>query len=143
MKATVMRQFILFLMLSVSFLSASAANDRPEIARYAKAYSGGEGIVVRTLRVGPQANQEAIVQITGIDHKWDGRIQKMKMEPTQRGVKYVTTADGKRYDVLVMDDGGTELYVPGIARKTTIIYDKALSAQTEPEHLLTEYLDQK
>lgn len=138
-----MRQFILFFMLTVGFMSASSATERPEVARYVKAYSGGEGIVVRTLRLGPQANQEALVQITGIDHQWDGRIQKTKIEPTQRGVKYVVFTDGMRYEVLVMDDAGTELNAPGIARRTTVTYDKALSVQTEPQHLLTEYLEQK
>jgi hypothetical protein len=137
-----MRKFILFFMLSFGLLSTSWANDRPEISRYIKAYSGGEGVVVWVLRVGPQASQEAIVQITGIDNKWDRRIQKMKMEPTQRGMKYVSAAEGKRYDVLVMEDSGVELYVPGI-RKTMVSYDKALSAQGNPEHFLTEYLAQK
>jgi hypothetical protein len=137
-----MRKFVLFFMLGFGILPAALAEDRPEIARYFKVYSGGEGTSVRTLRIGPQANQEAIVQIIGIDHKWDGRIHKMKIEPTQRGRKYVTTADGQRYDVLVMDESGIDLNVPGM-RTSTLSYDKALSAQGEPQHFLTEYLDQK
>jgi hypothetical protein len=138
-----MRQSILFFMLSVGLMSASSANEQPEIGRYVKAYTGGEGIVVRTLRVGHPSNQEALVQITGIDHKWDGRVHKAKIEPTHRGVKYVMTVDGKRYDVLEIDDSGTELHAPGIARRTLVTYDKTLSVQVEPQHLLTEYLEQK
>lgn len=137
-----MRQLIVSFLLCFTFLSPSQAGERPEAGRYIKAYSGGEGVLVWLLRVGPPANQESLVQIVGIDHKWDLRILKLKREATQRGVKYVLDADGRRYDVLVMEEGATELFIPGL-RKTDLSYDKQQSAHGNAEQFLTEYLEQK
>jgi hypothetical protein len=142
-EGTVMRKFILIFWLSFGFISTSLASDRPETSRYLKAYGGGEGVVVWVLRVGPQANQEALVQISGIDHESDRRIRKLKIEQTPRGVKYVDARDGKRYEILTMEDSRIELFAPGVAGRLTVSYDKALSAKGDPEHFLTEFLDQK
>lgn len=137
-----MRQLIFLFLLCFGSLSLSQAGERPEAGRYIKAYSGGEGVVVWLLRVGPPASQESLVQIVGIDHKWDLRIQKLKREATQRGVKYVLDADGRRYDVLVMEEGTTELFIPGL-RKADLRYDAQHSAQGNAEQFLTDYLEQK
>ncbi|MGP1684065.1 MAG: hypothetical protein ACTS8S_17230, partial [Giesbergeria sp.] len=110
---------IIFLLLGVGGLSLASAQSRPEIGRYVKGYSGQEGVKVWTLRIGAAEKKEAIVQITGIDHAWDMRIQKMKVEASQRGNTYVATVDGKRFVVLVMEGDAGELYLPGSGEATT------------------------
>ena len=99
-------------------------------------------MVVWVLRYGPQANHEAIVQIKGIDHPWDGRIQKMRIETSPRGLKYVAGNEGNRHDVLLMEDAGLEVAVPGV-RRAQVSYDKVLSAQGNRSMFLTEYMEQK
>lgn len=137
------RLFCLVLLLVTGGFSVASAQVRPEIARYIKAFSGQEGITVWTLRVGAADKSEALVQITGIDHAWDMRIQKMKVEPSQRGNNYLATVDGKRFVVLAMEGASGELYLPGKGdAQTTLVYSKTLSEQGNPEHFLTEYLQQ-
>jgi hypothetical protein len=137
-----MRTLILIASLTFGLVSTAAADGRPEVSRYVKAYVGAEGVEVSVVRIGPLANQEALIKIKGIDHHWDQRIHRTKIEQMQRGKKYVATIDGKNYDVLVMDDRAIELYVPGLGR-STLTYDKPLSAQDKAEFLLTDYLNQK
>lgn len=134
---------IFLLLIGVGASGLASAQPRPEIARYVKAYSGQEGIKVWTLRVGAVHKNEAIVQIGGIDHAWDMRIQKLRMEPSQRGTNYVATVEGKRFVVLTMEGGWGQLYLPGSGEeKTTLIYSKTLSEQGNAEHFLTDYLKQ-
>lgn len=134
---------ILLLLFVGDGLSFAGAPPRPEIARYIKAYSGDEGITVWTLRIGAMDKSEALVQITGIDHPWDMRIRKLKVEPSQHGHDYVTTVDGKRFVVLAMEGAYGQLYLPGSNdAQTKLIYSKTESEKGSPEHLLTEYLQQ-
>jgi hypothetical protein len=137
-----MRNFILLVMLSIGFAVAASA-ERPEVSRYVKAYRGGEGIAVRVLRVGPNASQEALVQITGVDHRWDGRIQKMHIEPTQRGVTYILASEGKRLAVLNMEEARVELLAPTLSGPTPLSYDRELSQQGNAQHFLSAYLEQR
>jgi hypothetical protein len=122
---------------------ANAAEARPEIARYVKAYAGNEGVKVWTLRIGPVEKNEAIVQIAGIDHPWDMRIQKMQTEPSSRGTNYVATVDGKRFVVLVMNESSGELYLPSTNKTVRIGYSKSLSEEGNAEHFLTDFLEKK
>ena len=132
------------LLLVIAGFNHANAQARPEIARYINAFNGQEGITVWTLRVGATEKSEALVQITGIDHPWDMRIQKMKVEPSQGGNTYLATVDGKRFSVLVMEGASGQLYVPGSGEaQSTLTYNKDLSEQGNPEHFLTEYLQQK
>lgn len=57
-----MRQLIVSFLLCLAFLSPSQAGERPEAGRYINAYSGGEGVLVWLLRVGP----------LGLDAAWPG-----------------------------------------------------------------------
>ncbi|MEO5561577.1 MAG: hypothetical protein ABIO49_16535 [Dokdonella sp.] len=134
---------VALLLLGAGGFSVASAVPRPEVARYIKAYSGQEGITVWTLRIGAVDKSEALVQITGIDHPWDMRIRKLKVEPSQHGNNYVATVDGKRFVVLAMEGESGQLYLPGSGEaQSKLIYSKTVSEQGNPEHLLTEYLKQ-
>ena len=138
-----MKKLLVLLSLSIlSIASASVANaqPRPEIAKYVKGYSGQEGIKVWMLRIGPTAQNEALVQIGGVDHDWDMGIQKMKLEPGQRGTKYVTTVDGKRFVALTLESSWGEVYLPGRNNSQAVYYSKQLSEQSNAEFFLTDFL---
>jgi len=136
-----MRSLLAALLLGLTL--AAHAQARPEVGRYVKAWSGPEGIVVWTLRYGPPEAQEALVQVNGIDHKWDHRILRVKTVPMQNGSKFILHADGRQYEVLTADDAGMELLVPGMARRLPLRYEKDLSSQGNAQHFLTEYEEQK
>lgn len=59
------------------------AEERPEVADQVIAYTGAQGAKVWTLRIGERAANEALVQIEGVDHDWNMRIQKMQVENQQ------------------------------------------------------------
>jgi hypothetical protein len=126
-------------------LSAVAADPaRPEISRYVKAYAGQEGIKVWTLRIGPVEKNESLFQVTGIDHPWDMRIQKVKTEQGERGTKYVANVEGKRFVVMSLEGNRGELHLPGTnSAKGRVDYDAGLSQEGNAEHFLTDYLKQK
>ena len=92
-----------------------AEERRPEMARYTMAYSGGEGYRVWIARLGSKENQEALVQISGIDHKLDGRVMRAKMVPNVGGgsVDYTTTVDGQSYKRLSVEGTKAVLRVTG------------------------------
>lgn len=135
---------VMLIILSALFVHpAFADNARPETAKYVKAYIGQEGVQVWTLRVGPRDNNEALVQITHIDHELDNKILRCKVQPISNGGKgYVADINGKSYTLLRLKDGGGELYLPG-EEMSNIAYSDSLSEQGNAEHFLTEYLDQR
>lgn len=137
-----MRKFLQPLVLTFGLMTSALAAEQVEAGRYLKAYSGGEGITVWVLRYGPQTNHEAIVQVVGIDHPLDGRIQKMGVEMTPRGLTYVVGKDGNRQNFLQVDEHGIELTMHGV-RPTRLAYDKTLSAQGNRAMFLTEFTEQK
>ena len=130
--------------LSAASLPAMAEEARPEISRYVKAYTGMEGIKVWTLRIGPLEKNESLFQVSGVDHPWDMRIQKVKTESSARGTTYVATVDGKRFVLMSLEGNRGELHLPGShSAKGRIEYDHALSQEGNAEHFLTDYLKQK
>lgn len=141
-----MKKLIVSLALALGACVAAVAADesRPEISRYVKAYSGQEGIKVWTLRIGPIDKNEALFQVTGIDHPWDMRIQKVKTEQGDRGTRYVAHVDGKRFVVMSMEGNRGALHLPGSnPAKGRVDYDPSLSQEGNAEHFLTDYLKQK
>jgi hypothetical protein len=128
--------------LPVVSVAAPSEAARPEVANAVKAYSGGEGLQVWTLRVGPRSANEFLVQLTGVDHPWEKHIFKTKAEPGSGGAtKYVI--EGKDYVVLVLNDGGYgEAYLPPKDKALSVSYDDSLSSQGNPEAFLTDYLKQ-
>lgn len=134
----------LLLVLGASGSTFAADEARPEVSRYVKAYAGHEGVKVWTVRVGPQEKNEALFQVTGIDHPWDMRIQKVKTERGERGTRYVAHVEGKRFVVMSTDGNRGEFQLPGShAAKGRVEYDHFLSQQGNAEHFLTDYLKQQ
>lgn len=139
-----MRKLISLLLLVIGLISvAHAESKRPEVARYTMAFSGDQGYRVWITRFGAKENHEALVQITGIDHKLDGRVLRAKevVQTAGNGVNYVATVDGKNYDLLAVQRGKAELLLTGMAWTSELRYDRALADGRPPEHLLTDYLD--
>ena len=111
------------------------------VAEQVVAYMGTEGVKVWTLRIGERAANEALVQIEGVDHDWDMRIQKMQVEKTTKDTRYSTTVDGKKFVVLVVQSGwGGELYLPGEPQPMQVGYSEGLSRQGNAQAFLTDYL---
>lgn len=115
---------------------------RPEVGKYGKVFKGSEGARVEMVRVGPADAGEVLLKITGVDHPWDGQVMKLKAKPAGNGMDY---AKGDRNILVERTSWGTmksyELYLEG-AGKHDLTYDEALSKESLPEHLLTEYLEQ-
>lgn len=122
--------------------AASQQDDRPTIASMMKAYENSEGVQVWTLRVGPPAVREALVRINGIDHGWNNRIQKMRVERCADGVRYWLEVNQSRLLVLALDNGYGELYLPGESQAIDVSYDPMLSGRVNPDHFLSDYLEQ-
>lgn len=117
------------------------AEQRPEVADQVVAYMGAQGTKVWTLRIGERAANEALVQIEGIDHDWNMRIQKMQVEKTSKDTRYSTTVDGKKYVVLIIQGNwGGELNLPGEAQTQQVGYSEGLSREGNAQAFLTDYL---
>ncbi|QCI12940.1 hypothetical protein E6B08_16860 [Pseudomonas putida] len=116
------------------------AAERPPVADKVVAYSGQQGAKVWTLRIGERSANEALVQVGGIDHDWDMRIQKMTVEKTSKDTRYSTTVDGKKFVVLVLQNGWGTLYLPNETQDITVGYDEYLSNQGNAQAFLTDYL---
>ncbi|MDX5627778.1 MULTISPECIES: hypothetical protein [unclassified Brenneria] len=136
----------LIVMLSLSQIAgiggAYAETPRPPIANTVKAYQGTEGAQVWTLRVGEADESQALVQITGIDHDWNSKIQKMNVEKLSSSTRYWLNVNDKKFVALILNQGYGELYLPGEAQPVQIGYSKDLSDQGNAEAFLTDYLQQ-
>ena len=130
--------------LVLALMTSSHAEDKlPEMSPYTTAYSGGEGYRVWIARIGPKANQEALVQISGIDHKFDGRVLRAKLVSSANGanVKYTATVDGQSYELLTVEGTRATLRITGAPWSSDLSYDKTLVNDRAPQHLLTDYLE--
>ena len=137
-----MRKLLMFVALAASLLShAMAEEKRVEMSRYSKAYSGGAGYYVWIARIGPRENQEALLQINGIDHELDRRVVRAKAVPSAGGVKYIAAFGGKSYELLEVNGGNAELRITGAPWTSSLTYDKTLVDERPPEHLLASYLE--
>ncbi|SHL22079.1 hypothetical protein [Phytopseudomonas punonensis] len=116
------------------------AQERPEVAAKVVAFAGEQGIKVWTLRIGARSENQALVQLEGVDHDWDMRIQRMDVEKTSSDTRYSTQVDGKKFVVLLVRNGWGELYLPGEAKPLMVGYDNSLSEQGNAQAFLTDYL---
>ena len=123
---------------------AIAAQDtvRPVIGNKIEAYTGRQNVQVKILRVGERSANQALVQISGIDHDWDKRIQRMDIEKTFKDVRYSVEVNGKRHITLIMSNEIGELYLPGENQQTNIFPNSSLGREGNPEHFLTDFLQQ-
>ncbi len=116
------------------------AEERPEVAPKVVAFSGEQGVKVWTLRIGARSDNQALVQVEGVDHDWDLRIQRMDVEKNAEDTRYSTQVDGKKFVVLLVRNGWGELYLPGEAKPLMVGYDNGLSEQGNAQAFLTDYL---
>ena len=119
------------------------AEERPETADKVIAYEGEQGVKVWTLRIGARSEHQALVQLEGVDHDWNMRIQKMNVDKTARDTRYSTMVDGQKFVVLIVQNGWGELYLPGEAQTLNVGYDEYLSSQGNAGAFLTDYLKAK
>ena len=138
-----MKKLLALLCLTLTCLAHAA--ERPDAGKYVKAYSGNEGVKVWITRVGPAEKAEVLLQVTGIDHPWDGLIQKARVENRDLSRRYIIRQNGQDYIVLALDrDSGTLFlpYQPDNLRSLQLKYDENLSSRGNPQHFLTEWLEQ-
>jgi len=137
------RKWMALLVASLTlWMGLAHAEERPAVADNVVAYQGTQGVKVWTLRIGDRSANEALVQIEGVDHDWNMRIQKMKVEKTSKDTRYSTTVDGQKFVVLIVQGTwGGELYLPGEAQEMTVGYSEGLSNQGNAQAFLTDYLN--
>ena len=139
-----MRKFWpLFIIAFLSITPVWAEEIRPEIGPFVKAFHGNEGLKVWTLRIGPRSAQEALVQLGGIDHDWNKLIQKAKVEIDRDRTLYTVQLDDKKFVLLILSNGKGSVYLPDSNNEMPVSYDEALSENSNPEHFLTDFLEQK
>lgn len=126
------------------FAPAIHADDllRPPIASNVQAYSSVQNVNVRTLRVGDRSENQALVQVTGVDHDWNNVIQKMTVEKTFKDVRYSVTLNGKPFVAVILNQGFGELHLPGEPTPQHIAFNSALASEANAEHFLSAYLEQ-
>lgn len=125
-----------------SMVFAATEAPRPPVADKVVAYHGEQGVKVWTLRYGERAANEALVQIDGIDHDWQMRIQKMQVEKTSKDTRYSVNVDGNKFVALIVRNGHGELYLPGESNAISIGYSEELSNEGNAQYFLTDYLQQ-
>ena len=121
---------------------AETEAPRPPVGDRVVAYSGTQGVKVWTLRYGERSDDQALVEINGIDNDWNKRIQKMDVVKTNKDTRYSTTVDGNKYVALIIQGNHGELYVPGEQQAMSLSYDDVLSNEGNAQHFLTDYLQQ-
>lgn len=126
-------------------IAQAQAEDRPPVADKVVAYAGEQGVKVWTLRIGERSANEALVQVEGVDHDWNMKIQKMKVEKTDKATRYYTTVDGQKFAALVIQGSdswaASELYLPGESQALKLGYSESLSEQGNAQAFLTDYLN--
>ncbi len=128
--------------------STAAEEKRPEVGKYAKVYKGDEGLRVIVLQIGPKEKSEALVQIIGIDHPWNGIIRKHNVISTQSKTDFTTKIDGKNWTTLTARQSWWnakqyEVWLKGESNGRTVFYVENESKKVIPQHFLTEYLKQE
>lgn len=137
-----MRRPLLFLALALAIMPASYGQQRPEMGRYTSAYSSASGQHVWVTRFGAKEQQEALVQIVGIDHPLDGRVLRASVQPgdQDRMTKYFSTVNGTKIEVLRLRGERGTLLLTGAPYASDLVYDKTLVSDRPPQHMLTEFL---
>jgi len=131
----------LIILLFTCMTSAVYAEQRPEVADNVIAYKGQQGVIVWTLRVGERSANEALVQVEGIDHDWNMKIQKMQVEKTSRDTRYSVNLNGNKFTALIIKNKCCgDLYLPGEEQPTSVIYSEEVSHAGNAQAFLTDYL---
>lgn len=135
----------LFLILSAPAFADNT--ERPDVGKYAKAFTGPEGLIVVMLRIGAPDKNEFLIQFAGIDSDRDMKIFKATKVPAAHGYAYETNIDGKTHRLLVAKNatGGHYDYTAFITDApygVKVSYDEAYSQRIPPQHFLTDYINQ-
>lgn len=140
-----MKKLLVPICLCLSQLAFAA--DRPEVARYVKAYSGEEGAKVFVTRIGPAEKSEVLIQVTGLDTPIDNLIRKGRVEPKDEGHRrYSVQLKDKEVTILDLNHGTGTLFLPrqpDTLGEIHVSYDESLSRSCNPERMLSEYLEQE
>lgn len=126
--------------------SAFADTARPEIGKYVFGYRGQEGAVVWMMRIGPKAENEALVQVSHVDNDIDGQIFRCKVKALQEGEKsYTAVIKGESFELLRLKEGNGSLHIPDESAAWSVAYSNELSDSdvANPEHFLTAYQNQQ
>ncbi|MEC9691469.1 hypothetical protein RCN60_03350 [Escherichia marmotae] len=126
--------------------SAFADTARPEIGKYVFGYRGQEGAVVWMMRIGPKAENEALVQVSHVDNDIDGQIFRCKVKALQEGEKsYTAVIKGESFELLCLKEGNGSLHIPDESAAWSVAYSNELSDSdvANPEHFLTAYQNQQ
>ncbi|MEC9588501.1 hypothetical protein RCT45_15935 [Escherichia marmotae] len=126
--------------------SAFADTARPEIGKYVFGYRGQEGAVVWMMRIGPKAENEALVQVSHVDNDIDGQVFRCKVKALQEGEKsYTAVIKGESFELLRLKEGNGSLHIPDESAAWSVAYSNELSDSdvANPEHFLTAYQNQQ
>ena len=145
-----MRTLFIIMALTLGLTVAAYANqERPRVDRYAKAFTGGEGVEVIILGVGEPDAKEYLVKVSGINHDWDRTIFKAKKIGLASWRKdagdhaYKIMSQGKAHNLLVVKDGNYQVFLSKAKKGIYVSYNKGFSRRVAPQHMLTDYLDKK
>ncbi len=150
-----MKKVLLGLLFTLSFTTMTNAQNsktkRPEVAQYCKVYSSNENLQVTTTRIGKEENNEILFELVGIDHPFDKKIFKAKVNEGSDNISITIKYEGEDW-VIASQRGGSSwyndftVYLPNKGKKMSeyvIFYSKEISNQCKPEWLLTAFLEQK
>ncbi len=146
-----MKAILSFTLIVMCTISALA--QRPEVANVCKVYTGKEGLLISTCRIGEEPKNEVLLKVTGVDHPWNNRIfkstankYKNNSSSSEFNIDYQITDGGKTYTILTYRDGIFTAYLTPFGTLQTehkLVYDEYGSRECRPERFLTEYLEQK
>ncbi|MGL4212328.1 MAG: hypothetical protein ACRCSA_05065 [Morganella morganii] len=127
-----------------SITGLATSDIRPEVANDVVAYIGQQGAMVWTLRIGERSANESLVQVEGVDHEWNLKIQKMAVEVTNKDTRYYINNNGNKFIALIIKNKCCgELYLPGESQPTNVGYSKELSEEGNAQVFLTNYMEQQ
>ncbi len=133
-------------LLSLFSLFAVAA-DRPQVGPYVQAYSGEENVAVYVVRLGAPEKAEALILVSGVDSAIDGVVQKAVVSNDGSGRRSYRVKSGNQdYEILRLERTGGRVFLathPHGLGDYRVAYDQSLSRSANPEHLLTQWLEQK
>lgn len=144
--------FVLFSLCTMSM----AQGKRPEVGTVCKVYTGAEGLMITTCRLSEESKNEALIGFSGVDHPWNGKIFKAKVNKFKSNsnnnnfnLDYQIEWQGKKYTILTYRDsyrGGFTAYLTpygSLQPEHALSYNEGASSNCSPERLLTEYLEQE
>ena len=98
------------------------------------------------MRIGPKAENEALVQVSHVDNDIDGQIFRCKVKALQEGEKsYTAVIKGESFELLRLKEGNGSLHIPDESAAWSVAYSNELSDSdvANPEHFLTAYQNQQ